>query len=93
MVRSIGGRLSRSSYEVAERQWSEGLSLLNFKIDNKHKDAMIDYYEIKSQPITIGTSTKFYTFVIEQEEPCEARVSSTVPWEREGAIPSRDPIM
>ena len=33
------------------------------------------------------------TFVIEQEEPCEARVSSTVPWEREGEIPLRDPIM
>jgi hypothetical protein len=33
------------------------------------------------------------TFVTKQEEPCEARVSSTVPWEREGEIPSRDPIM
>ena len=27
------------------------------------------------------------------EEPCEARVSSTVPWERKGEIPLRDPIM
>ena len=31
--------------------------------------------------------------MIKQEEPCEARVSSTVPWEREGEIPLRDPIM
>jgi hypothetical protein len=35
----------------------------------------------------------YHTFVIEYEEPCEARVSSTVPWEREGEIPSRDPII
>lgn len=27
------------------------------------------------------------------EEPCEARVSSTVPWERKGEIPLRDPII
>lgn len=27
-----------------------------------------------------------------QEEPSEARVLSTVPWEREGEIPLRDPI-
>ena len=32
------------------------------------------------------------TFVIKQEEPCEARVSSTVPWECKGEIPSHDPI-
>jgi len=30
--------------------------------------------------------------VIKQEEPCEGRLSSTVPWEREGVIPLRDPI-
>jgi hypothetical protein len=30
--------------------------------------------------------------VIKQEEPCEERFSSTVPWEREGEIPLRDPI-
>ena len=30
--------------------------------------------------------------VIKQEEPCEARVSSTVPWECKGEIPSHDPI-
>ena len=33
------------------------------------------------------------TFVIKQEEPCEARVSSTVPWECKGEIPSHDPII
>ena len=27
------------------------------------------------------------TFVIKQEEPCEARVSITVPWECKGEIP------
>ena len=26
------------------------------------------------------------------EEPCEVRVSSTVPWERKGETPLRDPI-
>lgn len=32
-----------------------------------------------------------YIFVIEQEEPCESRGSSTVPWERRGETPQRDP--
>jgi hypothetical protein len=32
-----------------------------------------------------------YTFVIELEEPCEGRLSSTVPWERKGETPLRDP--
>jgi hypothetical protein len=32
-------------------------------------------------------------FVIEQEEPYEGRLSRTVPWEREGEIPSRDPTV
>ena len=32
------------------------------------------------------------TFVMKLEEPYEARVSRTVLWEREGEIPSRDPI-
>ena len=27
------------------------------------------------------------------EEPCEARVSSTVPWECKGETPLRDPII
>ena len=27
------------------------------------------------------------------EEPCDGRLSSTVPWERKGEIPLRDPIM
>jgi len=27
------------------------------------------------------------------EEPCEGRLSSTVPWERKGETPLRDPIM
>jgi len=35
----------------------------------------------------------YFTFVIKQEEPCEGRLSSTVPWEREGEIPSRDPTV
>ena len=26
------------------------------------------------------------------EEPCEGRLSSTVPWERRGETPLRDPI-
>lgn len=26
------------------------------------------------------------------EEPCEGRLSSTVPWERKGETPLRDPI-
>jgi len=30
--------------------------------------------------------------VIKQEEPCEGRLSSTVPWEGEGEIPLPDPI-
>ena len=30
--------------------------------------------------------------MIKQEEPCEGRLSSTVPWEREGETPLRDPI-
>ncbi len=30
--------------------------------------------------------------VYKQEEPCEGRLSSTVPWERRGEIPLRDPI-
>ena len=34
-----------------------------------------------------------YTFVIEREEPCEGRLSSTVPWEREGETPLRDPTI
>lgn len=29
---------------------------------------------------------------IKQEEPYEGRLSSTVPWERKGEIPLRDPI-
>ncbi|MDD4604628.1 MAG: hypothetical protein PHF97_12615 [Bacteroidales bacterium] len=33
----------------------------------------------------------FYTFVIEQEEPYEGRLSRTVPWERRGETPLRDP--
>ena len=33
------------------------------------------------------------TFVIKQKEPCEARVSSTVPWECKGEIPSHEAIM
>jgi len=32
---------------------------------------------------------KITTFATEPEEPCEGRLSSTVPWEREGEIPSR----
>ena len=31
------------------------------------------------------------TFVIEQEEPYEGRLSRTVLWERRGEIPLRDP--
>ena len=31
--------------------------------------------------------------MIKQEEPCEGRLSSTVPWEREGETPSRDPTI
>jgi len=27
------------------------------------------------------------------EEPCEGRPSSTVPWERKGETPLRDPII
>ncbi len=33
------------------------------------------------------------TFVTEHEEPCEGRLSSTVPWEGRGEIPLPDPIM
>lgn len=33
------------------------------------------------------------TFVTKLEEPCEGRLSSTVPWERRGEIPLRDPIV
>lgn len=31
--------------------------------------------------------------MIKQEEPCEGRLSSTVPWERQSEILWRDPIM
>jgi len=30
--------------------------------------------------------------VMKLEEPCEGRLSSTVPWERKGETPLRDPI-
>jgi hypothetical protein len=30
--------------------------------------------------------------VMKLEEPCEGRPSSTVPWERKGETPLRDPI-
>ena len=40
-----------------------------------------------------GTSMKICTFVIEQEEPYESRGSRTVPWERRGETPLRDPTL
>ena len=56
---------------------------------------MIDYNETKSQPICsngIGNiHNVLITFVIEQEEPYEGRLSRTVPWERRGETPLRDP--
>ncbi len=54
---------------------------------------MIVNGETKSQPIAAnarGVSEMYFTFVIEQEEPCEGRLSSTVPWERRGETPLRD---
>ena len=33
-----------------------------------------------------------FEVIYEHEEPCEVRVSRTVPWERGGEIPLRDPI-
>ena len=55
---------------------------------------MIDYYETKSQPITRNGNVYIHIvlkFVIEQEEPYESRGSRTVPWERWGETPRRDP--
>ena len=56
---------------------------------------MIDYYETISQPIirngTGNIHNVLINFVIEQEEPYEGRPSRTVPWERRGEIPLRDP--
>ena len=41
----------------------------------------------------MGKSIKFITLVVyKQEEPCEGRLSSTVPWERGSEILLRDPI-
>ena len=56
---------------------------------------MIDYYEVKSQPITIG---KFRMFKYIRDETRRAVCfacagSSTVPWERRGENPLRDPIV
>ena len=46
------------------------------------------------QPILmVYPKCKVITFVTKLEEPYEGRLSRTVPWEREGEIPSRDPIM
>ena len=55
---------------------------------------MIVNGESKSQPIAAkvrGVSKMYFTFVTEQEEPCEGRLSSTVLWERRGVTPLRDP--
>lgn len=58
---------------------------------------MIDYYETISQPIIRNGNGNIHNvlinFVIEQEEPYEGRPSRTVPWERRGEIPLRDPTM
>jgi hypothetical protein len=40
-----------------------------------------------------GNCRNFIKVDYKQEEPCGVRVSSTVPWERKGEIPLRDPIM
>jgi hypothetical protein len=55
---------------------------------------MIDYYEVKSQPITIGKSMMFkYIRDETRRAVCPlASGSSTVPWERRGETPLRDPI-
>ncbi len=55
---------------------------------------MIVNGETKSQPIADkarSVSRMYFTFVTEQEEPCEGRLSSTVLWERGGETPLRDP--
>ena len=58
---------------------------------------MIDYYETISQPIISNNNGNIHdvliTFVIEQEEPYEGRLSRTVPWERRGETPLRDPTI
>ena len=58
---------------------------------------MIDYYETISQPIIRNGNSNIHNvlinFVIEQEEPYEGRLSRTVPWERRGETPLRDPTM
>ena len=58
---------------------------------------MIDCFETISQPITRNGNGNIHdvliNFVIEQEEPYEGRLSRTVPWERRGEIPLRDPTM
>jgi len=53
---------------------------------------MTDYFETKSQPITLRIPKMLFSNIVtKQEEPCEGRLSSTVLWEREGETPSRDP--
>jgi len=58
---------------------------------------MIDYYETISQPIIRNGNSNIHNvlinFVIEQEEPYEGRLSRTVPWERRGETPLRDPTI
>ena len=55
---------------------------------------MTDYFETKSQPITLRIPKMLFSNIVtKQEEPCEGRLSSTVLWEREGETPSRDPTM
>ena len=82
---------------------AKGLAGLRFIIFDNRKGRLPsvllrgDYYDIKSQPITerflVNPKCIINTFVIEPEEPCEGRLSSTVPWERKGEIPLRDPII
>jgi len=54
---------------------------------------MFDVDHDQFQKVLIFPRYTVMLSVIEQEEPCEGRLSSTVPWEREGEIPLRDSIV
>ena len=43
--------------------------------------------------VLVTSKNVLITFVIEQEEPYEGRLSRKVPWERRGETPLRDPTM
>jgi hypothetical protein len=86
MARDDRDGLARSSYETDESRLSEGANMFGFKIFHNQK-GMTNYYETKSQPITLWVLVHplyFTTFVIRHEEPYDGRLSQPVPYRRSG---------